>query len=114
VKVSTLPSELARTLDHIERLAAGASCHSAGRAGAGVFLLHIPRDVALQKMMIEGLRRELPSGRGSAVVVRAPRELKAQLDVWGPIGDGLTLMKAVKQQFDPAGVLGPGRGAGGI
>jgi glycolate oxidase FAD binding subunit len=47
------------------------------------------------------------------VIVRAPHELKAQLDIWGPMGDGLPLMKAVKQQFDPAGVLGPGRGPGG-
>jgi glycolate oxidase FAD binding subunit len=114
VKVSTLPSDLARTLDEIERLAAGAIYHAAGRAGAGVFLLHIPGDVSLQKRIVEGLRGILLPGRGSAVVIRAPRELKAQLDVWGPLGDGLGLMKAVKQQFDPAGVLGPGRGPGGI
>jgi glycolate oxidase FAD binding subunit len=113
VKVSTLPTELSNTLALIDRLGS-VSAVAAGAAGLGVFMLRIGGDVALQKKVITGLRDSLKPGRGSAVIVRSCPELKTQIDVWGPVGDGLPLMKAVKQQFDPAGVMNPGRGPGGI
>ena len=114
VKVSVLPTELSTTLTLIERLAGKRGYRAAGRAGAGVFQLCIIGDVQLQKRVIDGLRDALPLGRGSAVVVKSPPELRNNVDVWGPIGDGLALMKSVKQQFDPTGVLSPGRGPGGL
>ena len=114
LKVSVLPTELAETLTVIERLAGKRGYVAAGRAGAGVFLLRINEEAQLQKRVIDGLRDALQIGRGSAVLVKSSPELRLHVDVWGPIGDGLTLMKAVKQQFDPAGVLAPGRGPGGV
>jgi glycolate oxidase FAD binding subunit len=114
LKVSVLPTELAGTLSVIDRLAGKRSYAAAGRAGLGVFLMRILDDVQLQRRAIEGLRDALPLGRGSAVIVKASPDLKTHVDVWGPIGDGLPLMQAVKRQFDPAGVLSPGRGPGGI
>jgi len=48
------------------------------------------------------------------VIVKGSPELREHVDVWGPIGDGLALMKAVKQQFDPNGILNHGRGPGGL
>jgi glycolate dehydrogenase FAD-binding subunit len=79
-----------------------------------VFQLCLMEDVQGQKRVIDALREALPPGRGSAVVVKSPAELRTHVDAWGPIGDGLALMKSVKQQFDPVGVLSPGRGPGGI
>jgi glycolate oxidase FAD binding subunit len=114
VKVSVLPTELAETLSVIERLAGKRGYAAAGRAGAGVFLLRIAEDVQLQKRVIDGLRDALQLGRGSAVLVKGSPELRAHIDVWGPMGNGLALMKAIKQQFDPAGILSPGRGPGGL
>jgi glycolate oxidase FAD binding subunit len=114
LKVSVLPTELSTTLTLIEQLAGKRGYRAAGRAGAGVFQLCIIGDLELQKRVIDGLRDALPAGRGSAVIVKSPPELRTQVDVWGPIGDGLALMKSVKQQFDPMGVLSPGRGPGGL
>ena len=114
LKVSVVPSELAATLAAIERLAGRRGYRAAGRAGAGVFQLCVLEDVQLQKRVIDGLRDTLPPGRGSAVLVKSPPELRTQIDTWGPIGDGLALMKSVKQQFDPVGILSPGRGPGGL
>jgi glycolate oxidase FAD binding subunit len=114
VKVSVLPSELANTLGLVEQLAGKRGYAASGRAGLGVFLLHINGDDQLQKRVIDGLRELIPLGRGSAVVVHGPPELQTHVDLWGPIGDGLALMRAVKQQFDPAGLLSPGRGPGGL
>ena len=114
LKVSVLPTDLAETLATIERLAGKRGYIAAGRAGAGVFLLRITEEVQLQKRVIDGLRDVLQIGRGSAVVMKCSPDLRTHVDVWGPIGDGLALMKAVKQQFDPAGILSPGRGPGGL
>jgi glycolate oxidase FAD binding subunit len=114
LKVSVLPTELAETLTLIERLAEKPGYVAAGRAGAGVFLLRITEDVRLQTRVIDGLRDALQIGRGSAVVIKSSPELRTHVDVWGPIGDALALMKAVKHQFDPAGILSPGRGPGGL
>jgi glycolate oxidase FAD binding subunit len=114
LKVSVLPTEIAPTLTLIDGLAGSGGYSAAGRAGAGVFLLHLSDGVQLQKRVIDGLRDALPLGRGSAVVVKGSPELRTHVDVWGPIGDGLALMQAVKQQFDPGGVLSPGRGPGGL
>jgi glycolate oxidase FAD binding subunit len=114
LKVSVLPTELAETLTLIERLAGKRGYVAAGRAGAGVFLLRITEEVQLQKRVIDGLRDAQQIGRGSAVVIKCSPDLRTHVDIWGPIGDGFSLMKAVKQQFDPAGILSPGRGPGGL
>jgi len=51
---------------------------------------------------------------GAGAVVRyAPQEVREGVDMWGPI-PALGLMRRVKDQFDPAHRLSPGRFAGGI
>ena len=114
IKISVLPTELADTLNLIENLAGERGYVASGRAGLGVFLVRLIADVELQKRVIEGVRNVFRPGRGSAVLVDASPELKNRVDVWGPIGDGLSLMRNVKKQFDPAGILSPGRGPGGL
>ena len=48
---------------------------------------------------------------GHAVVVDAPDELRS--DPWGTPPPGLAIMRRIKQAFDPAGILNPGRFVGG-
>jgi glycolate oxidase FAD binding subunit len=50
---------------------------------------------------------------GTVTVLQASPEVRAELDVWGPVG-GLDLMRAIKQQLDPGRNLAPGRFVGGI
>ncbi|HEY1268904.1 MAG TPA: FAD-binding oxidoreductase [Candidatus Binatia bacterium] len=47
--------------------------------------------------------------RGHAIVASAPGGLKQKLDVWGEAPPTLALMRRIKQQFDPHGILSPGR-----
>jgi glycolate oxidase FAD binding subunit len=54
-----------------------------------------------------------PPARGSVVVLRAPAGVRDAVDVWGPV-PGVSLMRAVKEQFDPEHRMAPGRFAGGI
>ena len=51
---------------------------------------------------------------GACILERCPAVVKAQLDVFGEAPPGLTLMRAIKNEFDPNGVLSPGRMAGKI
>ena len=58
----------------------------------------------------EGARR---LGR-YAVVERCSVEVKRNIDVWGDSLEGMAIMRSIKQELDPAGILNPGRFAGGI
>jgi glycolate oxidase FAD binding subunit len=114
IKVTVLPTDLSGTLNSLQALAGSAKYVASGRAGVGVFLAGIEGDVDAEHRVVGGLRAAMSAGRGSVVIVRGSAELKARTDVWGPMGDGLPLMRAVKQRFDPAGILNPGRGPGGL
>jgi glycolate dehydrogenase FAD-binding subunit len=59
-------------------------------------------------------RKRLAARGGSLVVVKAPPHLKREVDVWGPPGDAIGLMRRVKERFDPDRRLSPGRFVGGI
>jgi glycolate oxidase FAD binding subunit len=49
---------------------------------------------------------------GASLLEAAPAWTKRGRDVFGEVGDGLALMRRLKQRFDPAGLLNPGRFAG--
>ena len=57
---------------------------------------------------------EAQAHRGHAIVLSAPTNLKRGIDVWGPAPPTLSLMREIKRQFDPEGLLNPGRFVGGI
>lgn len=114
IKVSVLPSELAMMLTTLDSAVGLTNYVGAGRAGLGVFLLNLQGDLKMQTRAIEALRGKVSPGNGSVVIIRGSSELRNSTDVWGNIGDGLPLMRTVKRQFDPAGILNPGRGPGGL
>ena len=60
---------------------------------------------------VQSLARELG---GSVVVEHAPPDLKRLIEVWGDFPVGLEIMRSIKQKFDPAGILNPGRFVGGM
>jgi glycolate oxidase FAD binding subunit len=70
----------------------------------------VPRVVA----WVAETRERLAAVGGGLVVVKAPAHLKRELDVWGPPGDALGLMRRVKERFDPGRRMSPGRFVGGI
>ena len=51
-------------------------------------------------------------GRGSWRVEAAPLAVKRGLDVFGEPGERLGLLRRLKAEYDPDGVLNPGRFAG--
>jgi glycolate oxidase FAD binding subunit len=52
---------------------------------------------------------------GHATLVRAPAEIRAQVDVFEPQADPvMALTRGIKTSFDPAGILNPGRMYAGL
>ncbi len=81
--------------------------------GSGVLYLSIPvtsdTDFQVLADTLTQLRQSAIAARGNLIVETAPPEFKRHIDVWGPIGDMLGLMKQVKAKFDAGGLLNPGR-----
>ncbi len=51
---------------------------------------------------------------GDAIVERCPAAARSHIDVWGTQPSGITIMRRLKQQFDPDNILNPGRFIGGL
>ena len=116
VKLSTVPAELFPTLVRVRDRAAtdGLEMAVAGRAGLGGVDVRLNAPLDAQARLVGDLRERLPIGRGSAVIRRGDPGLRRIVDAWGPIGDGMRVMTAIKRQFDPDGLLNTGRGPGGL
>ena len=116
VKLATVPAELFPTLVWLRDRAAdaGVELAAAGRAGLGVVDIRLAGPLDAQAGIVSDLRARLPAGRGSAVIRRGAPDLRQRAGAWGSIGDALPVMQAIKRRFDPAGVLNPGRGPGGL
>lgn len=98
------PGELGRRDDGPSGSATGSE---RPRAAAGL-------DPAAVAAVVRVLRAAAPSPRdGTVTVLRAPRDVREAVDVWGPVG-GLDLMRAIKRRLDPGRNLAPGRFVGGI
>ena len=86
--------------------------------GSGILYLSIPvasdTDFEVLASALTQLRQSAIEVRGNLIVEAAPPELKQHIDVWGPVGDTLGLMKQVKDRFDAGGLLNPGRFVSGI
>lgn len=116
LKVVTLPAEVSSTLARIGELAQANQLDYVvtGRAGLGVLHVRLDGGGAAMAEFVTALRAPLRPGQGSVVLRQADADLKSRVGVWGPIGDGLPIMREVKRRFDPTGTLNPGRGPGGL
>lgn len=90
-----------------------------GSAGTGVLYAAPGADAQVDAQVdaatLESAARTLRAAAvgGSVIVLDAPRQLRAEVDLWGPV-PALEVMRRVKDQFDPENRLAPGRFVGGI
>ncbi|MBI2825002.1 MAG: FAD-binding oxidoreductase [Planctomycetia bacterium] len=109
IKASVLPSAVTRFVVTALELAPGCSVQS--HAGSGIVLVRVGEFTAADalRLLIAGLQPAAVKAGGSASVLSCPAgtELTHQA-VWGPVRPEAAVMRAVKQQLDPAGLLNPG------
>lgn len=85
--------------------------------GSAVGVLHVGvpagADAGDVAGVVDRLRSTASASDGSVVVLTAPPDVRAAVDVWGPV-PGLELMRRLKDEMDPGHRLSPGRFVGGI
>jgi len=123
LQIAFWPGNLGATLAAIQATADQAELDAAvgGSAAAGVLALCLPAagatTAAAVAAFVTALREAVGHGssenRASVVVQHAPHAVLQLVDPFGYV-PSLSLMRAVKAQFDPGRMLSPGRFAGGI
>jgi glycolate oxidase FAD binding subunit len=112
LRIGTVPSRLAATL----AVTAGVLPQLTLAGSALLGTLHAvgpaPTTDELAAALAR-LRAAVADVDGGVVLERGPRALRAAVDPWGPT-PALELMRAIKREFDPRGVLNPGRFVGGL
>jgi len=105
--VSVLPTATAAACDMIERLAAdsGVGWALTGRAALGVLRVHATGDAAGLRRFAAALRAAVTAQTGHVQFVVGAGVLGQAIDPRGPVGSAAAVGLAVKQRFDPAGVL---------
>jgi glycolate oxidase FAD binding subunit len=88
------------TLDRLTSNSARGVIHLSG--GIGACAIDRASDIPT-------LRTECEAAGGYLSVLQAPVDFKRSIDVWGYRGNAVTLMRALKQQFDPDNILNPDR-----
>ena len=110
-RIALLPGSIAKAI--------GLLCRDDGAAtvaqpGYGMISAHWFGDAEEPLERIKQAREYAHGAGGSLIVERAPLSVKNSLDVWDYTGESLAVMKSLKAQYDPNGILNPNRFTGGI
>jgi glycolate oxidase FAD binding subunit len=97
-------AETVRTIESLQRDFPGAIARF--HVGSGLGQVQFP---AITTEALTQVRSMVEAKGGFLTILEAPDELKASIEVWGYRGNGLGWMRSIRQQFDPNGLLSPGR-----
>ena len=117
LRVAVPASSLAATASAIDE----ALCDDPARvvaacAATGIFTV-IASDAVIGTLprAVETLRSFVSEQDGYVTVARAPQSMRGIIDPWGGVEpSAFQLMRRLKETFDPAGTLNPGRFVGGL
>jgi glycolate oxidase FAD binding subunit len=106
VKISVLPTEVAATIGELPAASSrGVSTTAIGRIALGVLYARLEGDPGEQAALIAALRRRAAARQGSVVVLDAPPAVRALVPAWEINPGAFSVMRAVKDRFDPQGIL---------
>jgi glycolate oxidase FAD binding subunit len=108
IRVSWLPAELDKAVSAIADAAGTPGWQLCARAGVGSG--HIGLDGSPESLPAVVARLRGSSVLGNVVIVKGPAALRSAAGTWGPRPSAAPLWRPLKQSWDPANVLGAGRG----
>ena len=87
--------------------------------GYGTLLLNLFNDgpvVSIQRTVeiLNLFKESINQTGGHMIIERCPLEIKSHFDIWDYSHDSLSIMRGLKNQYDPKNTLNPGRFVGGI
>jgi glycolate oxidase FAD binding subunit len=112
LKLAVPISQLVWALGEVEAAARAGGLSAVTQASAGVGVLRVGVDggePAALVSMVRRLRAAVREHLGSVVVEQCPLAVKRELDVLGDVPDNFEVMRRLKSQLDPAGIMNPGR-----
>ena len=115
LRIGVLPSRIATAVDALDaaqRLGLLSFGWYADYVHGQVFAcLDIDPQATVEQVgpWLADLRARVRDGHGYCQVSAAPARLRQQLDMWGETPGTVALFRRYKEQFDPHGVLNPGR-----
>ena len=112
VQASVLPGRLVELVHRLGTLLP--DCCLQAHAGDGLVRVQWPPQAAAADtpaaLVRDKLRPAVAELGGNLVVLSTAGDHDLERDdVWGPPGDAAAVMRALKERFDPAGILNPGR-----
>ena len=102
IRVATLPTAVGAVMtlaDHTAR-STGGNARCTAHASNGVVTVAVDGSAAVSQTVI-ALRTLVAAHGGTAAIDRAAPAVKASLGMYGALGDGAGLMRAIRDQFDP-------------
>ena len=122
LKSNFLISKSGEVLENYEKIAQGLGidCAFISHAGNGIMYSYVLAGKNFRSKvdffveLIEKLTAEAVKYGGSLVVESSPLSIKKKVDVWGPSRSEYSVVRRLKEQIDPAGILNVGRFVGGI
>jgi FAD/FMN-containing dehydrogenase len=122
LKSNILISKSGEMLRSCEEIAhgLGLDCAFINHCGSGILYSHVlvgedlhPKIDSLVELIIR-FTSEASQYEGNLTVESSPLPIKEKVDVWGKPRSDYGIMRRIKDQIDPAGILNPGRFIGGI
>jgi glycolate oxidase FAD binding subunit len=122
LKSNFLISKFGKVMECYETIAKdlGINCAWVGHSGNGILYGYVLADKKMGAKtkslvpFINKLTSEAVKNEGNLVVESSPPSIKKKVDPWGRSRADTVIMRRVKKQMDPAGILNPGRFVGGI
>lgn len=120
VRLVVMPAQVADVMEQAAGAARARGLVAAVSAHAGVGVLTAALgtqgapEPATVAAVLQEWRAMARAGGGHATLESAPLAVKAQVPAWDDPGAAGRIMKAIKAQLDPRGILNPGRFVAGI
>ena len=121
IKLTGMPAQTGSMIEELQRLRTptlnvAVVTHPGFGVVEGNWFSNSPEVVGTTAVieMIEQVRLAASRLKCSAVVQRCPVEVKRAVDVWGGEPAGIEVMRRMKSEYDPNGIMNPGRFIRGI
>lgn len=95
-KVGVLGDKIVDFFEHFK-------CSGFVNISSGIGFIFLDNQVRSHQIRL--MRQFCEDNGGYLSMVRSPLELKKQIEPWGYVGNGLTMMKKIKEKFDPQEVF---------